>query len=64
MSWGSRSSADTGEVWMTLPSTMAATTIQNTQASRRVIRNLVQSDIRRCVVRSKPPKKETVQNRW
>ena len=43
--------------------TTAITAIQKTQVSSRLSRNLVQSDILRCVVRSKPPKNLSVQNR-
>ena len=41
---------------MTLPTTTASTAIQKIQASTREMRNLVQSEIRRWVTRSKPPK--------
>ncbi len=36
--------------------------IQNSQISIRQMRNLVQSEIRRWVIRSKPPKTVSVQN--
>ena len=57
------SRADTGLVCVTLPATTATTAIQKIQPISRLIRNLVQSDIFRCVVRSTPPKNLTVQNR-
>ena len=58
-----RSSARIGEVWMILPVTTAMIAIQKIQVSIRQMRNLVQSEIRRWVVRSKPPKTVSVQNR-
>ncbi len=64
ISWGPRSSAVIGVVWMIFPVTTATTAIQNTQVSSRQIRNLVQSEIRRWVSRSKPPNTPRVQNWW
>ena len=51
-------------VWMIFPATTAITAIQNTHFSSRDRRNLVQSEIRRWVSRSKPPNTPRVQNRW
>ena len=62
MSWGPRSSARIGEVWMILPVTTAMITIQKIQVRIRRMRNLVQSEMRRWVVRSKLPKMVSVQN--
>ena len=62
MSWGPRSSARIGEVWMILPVTTAMIAIQRIQVRIRQMRNLVQSEMRRWVVRSKPPKMVSVQN--
>ena len=61
---GPRSSARTGEVWITLPMTTATMAIQNTHFASRQRRNLVQSDSLRWVSRSKPPNTAPVQNRW
>ena len=61
-SCGPRSSAKIGVVWMILPITTASIAIQNTQTSSRQMRNLDQSEIRRWVTRSKPPKTVWVQN--
>ena len=62
MSWGPRSSARIGEVWMILPVTTAMIAIQRIQVRIRRMRNLVQSEMRRWVVRSKLPKMVSVQN--
>ena len=65
MSWGPRSSARIGEVWMILPVTMAMIAIQKHPGQRSAeMRNRDQSEIRRWVIRSKPPKKVSVQNLW
>ena len=61
---GARSSARTGEVWITFPMTTATIAIHSTQVSVRRIRNLVQSDSLRWVSRSNPPNTACVQNRW
>ena len=61
-SCGPRSSARIGEVWMILPVTTAMIAIQRIQVRIRQMRNLVQSEIRRWVIRSKPPKTVSVQN--
>ncbi len=63
ISWGAFSRASSGVVWMILPVTTATTAIQNTQVSSRQIRNLDQSETRRRVSRSHPPKTSAVQNR-
>ena len=55
ISCGPRSSARIGVVWMIFPVTTAMTAIQNSQVISRQTRNLVQSDTRRWVTRSKPP---------
>ena len=49
-------------VWMILPVTTAMIAIQKIQVRIRQMRNLVQSEIRRWVARSKPPKTVSVQN--
>ena len=64
ISCGPRSSARIGVVWMILPITTAMIAIHSTQVSIRQMRNLVQSDIRRRLTRSKPPNTVTVQNLW
>ena len=63
MSWGPRSSARIGVVWMILPVTMAMIAIHSTQVTIRRMRNRDQSEIRRWVIRSKPPNTFSVQNR-
>ena len=51
-------------VWMILPVTMAMIAIHSTQVTTRRMRNRDQSETRRWVDRSKPPKKVSVQNLW
>ena len=62
-SCGPRSSARIGVVWMILPVTTAMIAIHSSQVTIRQMRNLVQSEIRRWVIRSKPPNTVSVQNR-
>ena len=50
--------------WMILPVTMAMIAIQKIQVSIRQMRNLDQSEIRRWVIRSKPPNTFSVQKLW
>ena len=58
------SRATIGSVCVTFPATTPITAIQSAQVSSRERRNLVQSVSLRWVLRSTPPKKVTVQNRW
>ena len=51
-------------VWMILPVTTAMIAIHSSQVTIRQMRNLDQSEIRRWVVRSKPPNTVSVQNLW
>jgi len=60
---GPRIMASTGEVWMIFPTTTATTTSSRNQVQIRHMRNLLQSEMRRWVSRSMPPKTTVVQNR-